>query len=328
MEYMELNTTDLQVSRICFGTLWIGGIEDEEAIRTIHRGIDLGINFFDTAEGYGKEYSEKVLGKALEGRRDKVVIATKGGLDWGQFSDQGIPQRGEQHYGMTGKKSEGMTRNSRPDYIKAAVEGSLKRLGTDYIDLYQIHWPDSTTPWADTIHALLECQREGKIRYIGVSNFSAQQVKEWIQFGPLHSVQSMYHMLTRDIEKDILPFCRKNNIAVLSYSTLAHGLLTGKFSEDTKFPLGDFRPKIPVFEGDNFKKNLVIVEKLKKVAARKEITPGQLAIGWVLAQPSITSALVGAKHPGQVVENVAAVNCKLDEDDLAEIEEILLERNQ
>jgi len=330
VEYIKLGETDLKVSRIGFGCWAIGGkgwgkVEDKESIAAIYKALDVGINFFDTADIYGYGHSEEILGEVLS-KRKEVIIATKGGLDWGQFGDK-FPRPNQQHYGMGGRIIEGIVRNCQPDYLEAAINASLKRLKREYIDIYYIHWPDMIVPWEETLEVLLKSQKEGKIRYIGVSNFSVEQVKEWLNFGPVHVIQPPYHMLDRGIEKDLLPFCREKKIPVVSYGTLAHGLLTGKFKEDTKFDPGDFRPTLPMFQGEAYKKNLTIVDKLKRITIGKKITIAQLAIAWVLSQPGIASALVGAKRPSQVEENIASINCKLNEVDLEEIEKILSGEN-
>lgn len=327
MQYAKLGKTDLEVSRIGFGCWAIGGkgwgeVKDSESIAAIHKALDLGINFFDTADVYGHGHSEELLGEVLSNKQEEIFIATKGGMDWGQFRDR-FPRPNQQHYGMGGRKIEGLVRNCRPDYLQAAIAASLKRLQRDYIDLYYIHWPDMIVPFEETMEVLLKFQKEGKIRYIVVSNFSVEQLKKWLKFGPAHVIQPLYHMLDRGIEEKLLPFCREHNIAVVSYGTMGHGLLTGKFSEDTKFHPDDFRPGHPMFQGETYKKNLAIVEKLKQVAKRKKITSAQLAITCVFSQPGITSTLVGAKRPSQVEENAASVDCKLTEADLREIKQIL-----
>ena len=322
MDYIKLGSTDLEVSRICFGTLWIGGVEENNAIASINRAIDLGVNFIDTAEGYGEGRAEKTVARAIAGKRDKCVIATKCGLYWGQFAGK-VPQPTENHINMMGQRSEDRFRNSHPAYIELAIEGSLQRLGTDYIDLYQIHYPDSSVPWEDTIGALQKAQTAGKIRYFGVSNFTQQQTQAWLRKGPMHSLQPLYNMFEREIEQDLLPFCREHNIAVLPYSSLAHGLLTGKFHEDWHFGEGDFRGQTRVFKGDNFKRNLAVVEKLKEMAAAKGVTMAQLALAWVITQPGVASALAAAKSPAQVEDNVRAIECDLDHADMARVEQIL-----
>ena len=322
MTYTKLGTADLTVSRVCFGTLWIGGVEEQDALGALERGYELGITFIDTAEGYGQGSAEKTVGKFLRGKRDGVMVATKCGLDWGQFEGQ-APRGTEHHVNMVGARSDTMFRNSHPDYVRLAIDASLQRLATDYIDLYQIHYPDSTIPFADTIGALQQARDAGKVRYFGVSNFSVEQLRDWRAAGPLHSLQPMYNMLSRDIEAEILPYCRSNGIGVLAYSTIAHGLLTGKFTKDTTFPDGDMRPATRFFKGDAFVRNLAIVARLREIADAKQISLGQLAIAWVLAQPGLTSALVAAKSPSQVEENAVAGEVELAPDELAQIARIV-----
>jgi aryl-alcohol dehydrogenase-like predicted oxidoreductase len=216
-----------------------------------------------------------------------------------------------------------------------AVEASLKRLKTDYIDLYQVHWPDYHTPFEITMRAMDDLVKSGKVRFIGVSNFTIKQMKACKMIRPIHSLQSPYNMLMRDVEKDLLPFCRRNRVGVVAYGPLAYGLLTGKFTKDTTFPKsdwrsgalfpdpGDWQRHIDLFHGKQFRRNLKIVERLKKIANRLEKSLGQLAIAWVLSNPAVTSAIVGAKRPSQLEENVGGTDFKLTKKDLSEIDEIL-----
>lgn len=301
--------------------MW-GPVDDRESEAAIRRALDLGITFFDTADFYGKGHSEEILGKALGSRRSQVIIATKGGLDWGQFEGR-TPVSDRPHYGMGGRRIEGAWRNSTPEYLRAAVDASLRRLGTDVIDIYFIHWPDPGVPIEETAQAMEELRQVGKIRYLGVSNFSVEEMERWMKVAPLHVVQPGYHMFSRGIERDVLPFCREKGIAVTTYGPLAHGLLSGKFTPDTTFPPGDFRPGHPLFKGEAFARNLQIVERLKAVAQRYGRSVGQLAIAWVLSQPGVTSAIVGAKRPQQVEENVGAADWSLGPEILEEVEAIL-----
>jgi aryl-alcohol dehydrogenase-like predicted oxidoreductase len=317
-----LGRTDLRVSRICFGTLWIGGFDEAQAIGAIHRALELGVTFFDTAEGYGGGKNEEVLGRALAGRRQEVVIATKGGLDFGQFGDR-YPRSTEVHTNMAGKLAPGRFRNSHPAYITASLDGSLKRLGTDYVDLYQIHYPNTTVPFADTLGALVKAQEAGKIRYIGVSNFSLAQLQAWHASGPLHSVQSMYNMFERGLERDVLPWCREQGIGFLPYSSLAHGLLTGKFDESTAFPAGDMRRDLRVFQPEHYARNLGVVAKLRDLAAGMQLTCAQLALAWTAAQPGVTCALAGAKTPAQAADNARAGDVTLSAAQLAAVARLL-----
>ncbi len=318
MEYRRLGNSDLKLSAIGFGCWAMGGswgeTEDKESIAAARRALDLGINFFDTADIYGFGHSEKVLAEALGSRRKDVIIATKVGLAWDEHGC--------------------MFLSSTRHHIMSAVEASLRRLKTDYIDLYQVHWPDYHTYFEVTMRAMDDLVTSGKVRYVGVSNFTVKQMKECMKIRPIISLQPPYNLLMRDIEKDLLPFCLKNGIGVVAYGPLAYGLLTGKFAKDTKFPKNDWRsgelfpdpggwqPHIDLFHGKQFRRNLKIVEKLKKIASRYGKTVGQLSIAWVLSNPAITSAIVGAKRPSQLEENVGGAGWKLSKEDLLAIDKI------
>jgi len=321
MEYRTLGKTKLKVSVVGFGCWAMGGgwgkRDDKNATAAVGRALDLGINFFDTADTYGLGHSEEVLGKALGNRRKEAIIATKFGLHWDENGS--LYRSGSRHH------------------IMHAIEGSLKRLKTDYIDLYQVHWPDLNTPFETTMKALKELLKSGKVRYIGVSNFSVRQIKQCIITAPIHSLQPRYSMLTREIEKSIMPFCRREGIGLATYGTLAYGILTGKFNRNSKFPRNDWRSgemledadmwqdNVDLFQGKQFKNNLRVVRKLQKIAGRIGITMGQLAIAWVLSKPAISSAIVGAKRPSQAEENARAGDIKLSKAELWEINQILKE---
>ena len=322
MQYATLGRTELRVSRICFGTLWTGGFDEAQAIGAIHRALEMGVTFFDTAEGYGGGKNEEVLGRALLGRRHEVVIATKGGLDFGQFGDR-YPRSTEVHTNMAGKLAPGRFRNSHPAYIAASIDASLKRLQTDYVDLYQIHYPNITVPFADTLGALLKAQEAGKIRYVGVSNFSLAQLQQWQAAGPLHSLQSLYNMLERGLEREVLPWCRREGVGFLPYSSLAHGLLTGKFDERTVFPAGDMRKDLGAFQPEHYQRNLGVVAKLRELADGMQLTCAQLVLAWTAAQPAVTCVLTAAKNPAQAADSARAGDVTLSAGQLAAIDRLL-----
>ncbi len=319
MEYRRLGNSDLKLSAIGFGCWAMGGgwgqTDDRESIAAVKRALDLGINFFDTADIYGFGHSEKMLSKALGSRRKDVIIATKGGLAWDEHGC--------------------IFRSSSKCHIMQAVEASLKRLKTDYIDLYQIHWPDYHTSFEITMKVLDDLIKSGKVRYVGVSNFTVKQMKECMKVRPIHSLQPPYNVLMRDVEKGALPFCRRNGIGVVAYGPLAYGILTGKFTRDTKFPEtdwrsgglfpdpGDWQRHIDLFHGKQFRRNLKIVEKVKKIADKHRKTVGQLAIAWVLSNPAVTSAIVGAKRPSQLEENVGGAGWEITKEEFSRVDEIL-----
>lgn len=314
MEYTLLDGTGVRVSRVALGTwaiggwLW-GGTDVGDAIRAIHEALDLGITTVDTAAVYGFGLAEEIVARALQEKRvprDQVVIATKCGMEWDE--------------------RENVWRNSRPERIRREIEDSLRRLKTDYIDLYQVHWPDPNTPIEETAGVLAELQRQGKIRAIGVSNYSVEQMERWRQVAPLHSSQPPYNLLDRRIEADVLPYCREHGIAVLAYSPLARGLLTGKFTEETaKFPPGDSRAQEARFTGEELRRNLRRVEKLKELARELGKTVAQLAVRWVLDQPGVTVALWGARRPGQIAEAAGVAGWVITPEVSRRIEAILSE---
>jgi aryl-alcohol dehydrogenase-like predicted oxidoreductase len=294
MEYRRLGRSDLQVSVISLGCwpfsggMW-GDVDDKESIATVHWCLDHGVNFLDTAEAYGDGRSEEVVGRALKGRRDKAIVATKVSHD---YSKEGV--------------------------MKAAA-GSLRRLQTDYIDLYQIHGPSPKVPFSETMEALLKLKEQGKIRCIGVSNFDMPQMKEALQSARFESLQPPYSLLWRHIEGDILPFCRGNEIGVIAYSPLVQGLLTGKFTKESKLPEGDVRNRCVLFKGEPFERSLEVVEALRKIAKAHGKTIGQAALNWLIAQPGVTSAIVGAKRPSQIEENAGAADWRLSEHELQQL---------
>ena len=275
--------------------MW-GGTDVRKSVRSIQASLDAGVNFIDTAPAYGLGLSEQIVGEAIRGRRDKVILATKCGLVWhtakGTFF---VDQNGTRIHRYLGAES-----------IRYEVEHSLRRLETDYIDLYQTHWQDSTTPIEETMGALLDLKREGKIRAIGVSNCTVDQVRRYRSVGPVDAAQEKYSLLHRDLERDYLPYCVKNRMAVLAYSPLANGLLTGKVDPERIFPEDDLRRNNPLFSRESRLRVREMFERLEPVTRRYNFTDGQLAIAWTLAQPGITHALVGARDERQAAENAAA----------------------
>lgn len=319
MQYRQLGQSDLKISVISFGAWAIGGwkwngTDDAAAIRAINAALDLGINCIDTAAIYGFGHSEHVVGEAIKNRRDEVVIATKCCIRWDK-------EEGEFFFDTEDEKGNPIKiyKNMRPASIKWECEQSLKRLKVDAIDLYQCHWPDATTPLEDTMDAFLELQREGKIRAIGMSNFEVGQLERCIAKGTVASLQPKYNALERKIETELLPFCKLNNIGVLPYSPIAQGLLTGTVTLDRVFGGDDNRKDKPLFKPENRQKILDMLNKVQPIAKGHSATLGQLFIAWTIAQPGITSALVGARNEAQVQENAKAADITLSEIELQDI---------
>jgi aryl-alcohol dehydrogenase-like predicted oxidoreductase len=309
-EYKQFGTTSLYVSRICFGTWQAGGdwgsVDENEIVSAIRAAREVGINFFDTAQAYGFGVSERLLGKALaddvRSRRDEIVIATKGGLR------------------MDGGR---LLRDASPAWLRAGVESSLKALRTDYIDLYQVHWPDPATPIHETATALDALVREGKIHFVGVSNFDVAQMAEFGKTRKLDALQPPYDLFRRDVEREILPYCKAHGIGVLVYGPLAHGLLSGSMNEHTTFAPDDWRSKSSLFQGEQFAKNLDAVSALKAFAAKRGVSVAQLAIAWTLANPAVDVAIVGVRNPRHVGELAGASRVALTPEDLREIDTIV-----
>ena len=308
MEYRKLG--DLEVSVIGYGAWGIGGAPfwnnegDQKSLNSVKSSFDQGINFFDTAPVYGFGHSEKLIGEAVKPFRDKVIIATKCGLRWDKESLSSLRKDAS-------RKS-----------ILEEIDQSLKRLGTDWIDLYQVHWPDVETSQQETMETLLEIQEQGKIRFIGVSNYSATQIKECLQYAKVISLQPEFSLLTREIEKETVPICIENNIGIIAYSPLASGVLTGKYDKDTKFT--DWRSKgiIGTFTGKGFFENIKKVDQLKAIALDEGKTCGQIAINWVLRQPGLATALVGVKNSAQMEENLKAIGWQPSKENCEKIETI------
>ena len=319
MQYRSLGASGIQASVVGFGAwaiggwMW-GGADETTAIKAIHTAIDVGINLIDTAPMYGFGLSEQIVGKAIADRRDKVVLATKCGLVWegerGDFffySDEKHRTKGPSKMKVYGYLA--------PASIRKEIERSLRYLGTDYIDLYQTHWHDSTTPIEDTMACLLKLKDEGKIRAIGVSNVTVEQLIKYRKTGVVDSDQEKFSMLDRQIEAELLPYCHKNNIAMLAYSPLAQGLLTGKVGPERKFANGDLRNDSPRFGVENRRKIAAMLDEFKSIAEEHGISLAQLAIAWTVSQPAMTHALCGARNPEQAMENAAAGDVVLSDEE-------------
>jgi aryl-alcohol dehydrogenase-like predicted oxidoreductase len=303
--------TGLTVSPVAFGTWQLGGewgqFDEDEGIAAIRRARELGINLFDTAQGYGFGASERLLGRALrddlDNRREEVVVATKGGLR------------------MT---TDGLVRDSSPGWLRSGVEDSLRALEIDHIDIYQVHWPDSKVPFSETATALQELVAEGKIRHVGVSNFNAAQMADFARTRPVETVQAPYHLFRRDIEAELLPYVREHDIGILVYGPLAHGLLSGSMHADASFPEDDWRSASPAFHGNAFSRNVEVVDQLQRFAAEElGCSVAQLAVAWTLANPAVNVAIVGARHPDHIEDSVAAAALSLSNAHLEQIDRIM-----
>ncbi len=316
MRTNRLGWTDLGLTTIGLGTWAMGGggwsfawgpQDDDESISTIHRAIELGISWIDTAPVYGLNHAEEVVGKALKGLKEKPIIATKCGRVWDEDGN--------------------ISGCLKKDSIHSEVEESLGRLGIDVIDLYQIHWPIPDEDIEEAWGAIADLIREGKVRYGGVSNFSVEQLKRIHPIHPVASIQPSYSILVRDIEHELLSFCEENNIGVIAYSPMQKGLLTGTFTSERmqNLPEDDHRRRDPMFQEPELSNNLAFVEKLCSVAEKKGKTVAQLAISWVLRRPEVTAAIVGARHPFQIEETVVAGELMLSKEDIDAIDMLLNE---
>jgi myo-inositol catabolism protein IolS len=302
MVLRKLGKSDMHISPIIMGLwqagkdMWVG-IDDQETTKAIRAACDAGITTFDTAEAYGNGHSEQILASATRGMRAKLIYATK------VFAN-----------------------HLKQDQVLKACHRSLKNLQTDYIDLYQIHWPSGSfgtqaVPIGETMGALNKLKEEGKIRAIGVSNFSRAQLEEALEHGRIDSLQPPYSLFWRHVEKDAMSFCVENNITILAYAPMAQGLLTGKFGPDHKFAQGDIRAKNRLFQPDMYARVQEALSKLRPIAEKKSVTPGQLALAWVISHRG-TCAIAGARNADQAVENAAAAAISLASDELSELDEI------
>lgn len=318
METRKLGYTDLNLTTIGLGTWAIGGggwrygwgpQDDTESMAAIQRALDDGVNWIDTAAVYGLGHSEEVVGKAIQGRRHQVCVATKCGRRWGK-SPQDIFGR------------------LKAESIRQEAEDSLRRLNIDAIDLYQMHWPDPEGDIEEGWTAMEGLVRAGKVRHIGVSNFSVAQLERILPIHPVASLQPPYSLLRREIEHELLPYCAAHDIGVVVYSPMQAGLLAGRFTREraAALPRDDWRSTSPSFREPELSANLSLVERLKDIAQRNGRTVAQLAIAWVLRRPEVTAAIVGARRPAQIAETLAAGGWELSPQDVQEIEGLLDER--
>lgn len=309
MQQRKLGANGPQVSAIGLGCMGMSDFystaqDEKESIATLHRALELGVTLLDTADMYGPHTNELLLGKAIKGKREQVFLATKFGI----IRDPANPNA----RGVCGK----------PDYIRRAVEGSLTRLGTDVIDLYYQHRIDPTVPIEETVGTLAELVQEGKIRYIGLSEASATTLERAHRVHPITALQSEYSLWTRDMEAEILPTCERLGIGFVPYSPLGRGFLTGAIRSPDDLAADDFRRTNPRFSGENFDKNLLLVEKINQLAQEKQVTPSQLALAWVLAQGEHIVPIPGTKRRRYLEENVAALDVTLAKEELAAIDAI------
>lgn len=312
VEYTKISGIDVRPTRIGLGTwaiggwMW-GGTDEQKSIDTVHHALDKGINFIDTAPAYGFGLSEELVGKAVEqyGNREDLVIATKVGIEWNE--------------------NEEVFRNASRERIFKEVEDSLERLRTDYIDVYQIHWPDPLVPIGETAEAMRQLYDEGKIKAIGVSNFSTRQMDDFRKVAPVHTCQPPYNLFEREIEDDVLPYCQENNIILLTYGALCRGLLTGKMKPDTRFTGDDLRKVDPKFQSPRYEQYLEAVEKLDEFARKYNKRVLHLAVRWILDRIGDGIALWGARKPPQVDPVDEVMGWELEQDAMKQLDSIIEE---
>jgi len=316
MQMRQLGYTDLKLTTVGLGTWAMGGPwqfgwgpqDDDEAIAAILAALKTGINWIDTAPIYGLGHSEELLGKALKTTSQKPIIATKCSLLWNEKKEK--------------------VSCLKPQSIRRECYASLKRLGIETIDLYQMHWPEPEEDIEQAWKEMAKLVKEGKVRYLGVSNFNVKQIKRLQKIYPVASLQPPYSMLHREVEDELLAYCAQNNIGVVAYSPMQRGLLTGKFSRErlAGLPLDDHRRRNPDFHQPQFSATLELVEQLRPIAERNGKTLAQLAVSWVLRRPEVTAAIVGARRPEQILETAPASDWSLSKEDIEQIEQLLAER--
>lgn len=309
MERIELGGTGLPVSRMALGTWQFGGawgdVDDAQSVDVVLRALDAGINVFDTAHAYGFGRAEAVLGRAIRAsatvEREDVVLITKGGVVSGR--DHNV-------------------RNASPDSLSAGLETSLSCLGTDYVDVYLLHWPDTDVDLSDVATTLQSFLDDGRVRYLGLSNHTVEQVKAMARLVPISLLQPPYSLLRREIERDLLPFAREHGLGVVTYGALAHGLLADRYSPEHTFPPGDWRSRSPIFQGNSLAKNLQVARRLTAMARERGGTAAQLALAWAMAQPGVDAVIAGCRVPEDLEAILPAGGLALTARELDEIEQI------